>query len=116
MIKITKKEFENTLSSNESFFFALTKKIIESEELQSIARKILEDDKNGNVEWRTAKKYSNGLKFSTGSFLDTYSKYSKHAFFKENCDSSTVYIVVESWYDNFDDIDRYKYLYYLIKN
>lgn len=116
MIKITKKEFESALIDNKSCFIDVTRNLIDSEELQSIARKILKDDENGNVQWRTAQKYGNGLRFSTGSILDTYSKYSKHVFFKKDCDNSTVYIASYNYYNNFDYTVHYKYMYYLIKN
>lgn len=111
-MKITKKSFIEELTSNKSYFIGVSKKLLTKDDVYCRCSGIFDDDII--LELRTAKARSKSLKFNTGSIL-RFDQYGKYSFYRYQYDTNKyILICLHTYYDDFDDINRYNAMYYYI--
>jgi hypothetical protein len=112
-MKITKKAFVDTLTSNPTTFCGFTKRLYTSDEVYCAIRNLLQPDVI--LEQRSCKARSRDLVFCNGSHLD-FMQGAKHDFYEYAYPEGKVYVYCYTWIDEWDNTMQSKALYYLIKN
>ena len=110
-MKITKKAFIEYITSNESYFAGITRRLYADDELYCALRDVIEKDNNEFLAMRTATARSKDIIFSNGSYLDFPSGCEYHMY---DYTKAQVAIQLDQWHDDFDNVDRAKALYYVI--
>lgn len=111
-MKITKKSFIENMTTNNTIFIGVVKKLLTADEVYCAIQDLLKPDVILNH--RTAKARSNSLEFTGGSILD-FSQVGKYSFYEYNYPECTVYICCHETYDNFDETYHVKCMYYMVK-
>ena len=107
-MKITKKAFINALVNNNSAFVGLTRRLYAKDEIKDFEPEKLEKG--------TCIARSRDLAFAGGSHLYFDQIGSKYNFFVYDYPKYKIYICHNTWYDDFDQKEYGKALYYLIEN
>lgn len=110
-MKITKRAFVEAMTSNQSTFMGIARRLLEKDELFCTIEHFF--DPAVILEKRECKAHSTFLEFTGGSRLgfDQVGKYEFHMYEYAN---GTAYICVHMSYDEFDEKWYTKAMYYLI--
>lgn len=112
-MKITKKSFIDEMTTNTSYFLGITKKLLTKDELHCQCSDILNDN-SIILEQRTYKARSNSLISNNNSILD-FSQYGNYTFYKyEYATNKYILVCLHTYFDEFDNVNRYKAMYYYI--
>ena len=112
-MKITKKSFIDEMTTNNIHFLGITKKLYSSDELFCSLSDLLNDN-NIILEQRTYKARSNSLIANNGSILD-FSQFGNYTFYKyQYSNNKYILVCLHTYFDEFDNVERYKAMYYYI--
>lgn len=113
IMKITKKSFIDEMINNPIYFIGVTQKLIEKDELFCRLADLLNDD-NSILEQQTYKARSKDLVSNSGSVL-SFNQIGNYTFYKyEYTNNKYILICLHTYFDDFDNINRYKAMYYYI--
>lgn len=113
-MKITKNQFVNIMTNNNSCFVGITKKSYSKDELYCKLKDILEDT-DIFLNMRSCKANSKDLIFCDKSHLTIVSTpYEKIAFELFDYPKAQLLICQKIWHDDFDDVDLTKLMYYVV--
>lgn len=111
-MKITKKHFIESMTTNKSVFLGVMRKLLTSDETYCKIRDCFNPDII--IEQRTATAKSNKLVFSGGSILG-FEQNGNYTFYEYAYPEGTVYVCNHEYYDNWDEEYKNRCMYYLVK-
>lgn len=109
-MQITKKEFSEIMTQNNIVFLGVTRKFLTKDEVYCQISEHF--NKKEFMEQRSYSGNSKRLISNNGSVLEIAGeKYSCH---KYDYNEGTILVCLDSWYDDFDEVNREKAMYYLV--